>query len=65
MDALYAAPNAQALRALRALDFHALVGRRKGQYAIRLDGFHRLIVTFQDRTMTVVRVEEVSKHYED
>ena len=26
---------------------------------------YRLIVTFQDRAMTVVQVEEVSKHYDD
>ena len=65
VDALYAAPDAQAIRALRSLVLHALGGGRKGQHAIRLDGFYRLIVVFENWTMTVVRIEEVSKQYDD
>ena len=65
IDTLYAAENAQTLRALQALRFHALTGQRKGQYALDLGPAYGLIVTFQDRAMTVVRVEEVSKHYDD
>lgn len=65
VDALLAAGDAQTLRALRSLDFHALTGERKGEYALRLDGFYRLIVSFLDKGMTIVRVEEVSKHYGD
>lgn len=65
VDALYAAPDARALRALRSLDLHALKGDREGQYALRLDDFYRLIVKFEDRAMTLVSVEEVSKHYGD
>lgn len=65
VDLLHAVEDAQRLREFRSIDFHALTGDRKGQYALRLDGFYRLIVTFQDRRMTVVQVEEVSKHYGD
>lgn len=65
IDLLYAVQDAQALREFRSVDFHALTGDRKGQYALRLDGFYRLIVTFHDRRMSVVQVEEVSKHYGD
>jgi len=65
VDALYAAESAQDLYALAALRFHPLKGDRAGQYAIWLTEFMRLIVTFKDRAMTVVQVEEVSKHYGD
>ena len=65
IDTLYAAENAQTLRALQSLRFHALTGQRRGQYALDLGPAYRLIVTFQDRAMTVVQVEEVSKHYDD
>jgi toxin HigB-1 len=65
IDTLYAAENGQTLRALQSLRFHALSGRRKGQYAVDLGPAYRLILTFQDSAMTVVQVEEVSKHYDD
>ncbi len=65
IDTLYAAENAQTLRALQSLRFHALAGQRRGRYAVDLGPAYRLILTFQDRAMTVVQVEEVSKHYED
>lgn len=65
VDILYAAPDAQALRALRSLDFHALKGDRQGQYSMRIDNVYRLIVTFENQPMTVVSVEEVTKHYGD
>ena len=65
IDTLYAAESAQTLRALQSLRFHALTGQRRGQYALDLGPAYRLIVTFQDRAMTVAQVEEVSKHYDD
>jgi toxin HigB-1 len=65
IDTLHAAENAQTLRALQSLRFHALTGQRKGQYAVDLGPAYRLILAFQDKAMTVVRVEEVSKHYDD
>ena len=57
--------SASDLERLAPLEFHPLKGERAGQYAIRLTGFMRLIIRFQDRAMTIVRVEEVSKHYGD
>jgi proteic killer suppression protein len=65
IDTHYAVENAQTIRALQSLRFHALTGQRKGQYAVDLGPAYRLILTFQDRAMTVVQVEEVSKHYDD
>ena len=32
---------------------------------MNLDGFWRLVVTFQRKEMKAVCVEEVSKHYDD
>lgn len=65
VNALHAASDARVLFALRSLGLHPLKGERKGQHAMRLDGFWRLIVAFQDEALKVVRVEEVSKHYGD
>src|SRR4051794_5601684 len=65
VSTLYAAKDMRDLFALRALDLHPLKGERKGQYAIRLGERERLIVTFADMDLTVVRVEEVSRHYGD
>lgn len=64
INVLMASDSAQDLFTLPELKFHPLGGDRKGQYAIRLDGAWRLIVTFTNRAMTAVRVEEVSDHYD-
>ena len=47
------------------LKCHPLKGDRKGQYAISVTGFYRLIFTLQGERVDVVLVEEVSKHYDD
>jgi plasmid maintenance system killer protein len=65
INTLYAARDIRDLFALRALDMHPLKGERKGQYSIRLGDRERLIVTFAGEDLTIVRVEEVSKHYGD
>ncbi len=65
VDTLYAAKGAKDLFALRALDLHPLKGKRQGQHALRLDDAWRMLVRFDDKGMTVVTVEEVSKHYGD
>ncbi len=46
------------------LRFQPLKGRMQGRYAIMLDGFWRLILSF-DKADQRVCVEEVSKHYDD
>lgn len=63
INVLQAAMSVDELRHLPGLRFHALSGNREGQYAVNLDGFHRLILTLQGTEMQVLRVEEVSKHY--
>lgn len=62
---LQAARSVTELYAMAALHFHPLKGSRAGQYAMSLGDRWRLIVTVRDDAMTMVRVEEVSKHYGD
>lgn len=65
VDALYAAETARDLFALRALRLHPLKGDRQGQHAIRLDDAWRMVVRFDGERLTIVTVQEVSKHYGD
>ncbi len=53
------------LYAIPTLKFHPLVGKRKGEYAITLTGFYRLIITNDGEIFDIARIEEVSKHYGD
>jgi len=53
------------LKALPGLRCHELSGNRRGQYAVNLTGFYRLIFTLVDDRIDVIRIEEVSKHYGD
>ncbi len=53
------------LMALPGLRCHELKGNRRGQYAMNLTGFYRLIFTIEGETLNIVRIEEVSKHYDD
>jgi len=50
---------------MQVLRCHALTGNRKGQYAINLTGFSRLIFTMKQNSLSIIRIEEVSKHYDD
>jgi proteic killer suppression protein len=50
---------------LPGLRCHELKGNRKGQYAIKLNGFYRLIFTITDKKLEIACIEEVSKHYDD
>ena len=65
INTLWAARNGRDLFNLKALDMHPLKGERRGQHSIRLGDRERLIVAFEDDAWTIVRVEEVSKHYGD
>ncbi len=47
------------------LKFHPLTGNRKGEFAISLTGFYRLIITNDGDTFDIAKIEEVSKHYDD
>jgi toxin HigB-1 len=57
--------NLEELVKLPSLRCHPLKGKRVGQYAINLNGFYRLIFTLTGKTLEIVRIEEVSKHYDD
>ena len=50
---------------LPGLNCHPLKGNRKGQYAIKLTGFYRLIFTVEGETLNIAMIEEVSKHYDN
>jgi proteic killer suppression protein len=51
------------LKKLPALRCHELKGKRKGQFAINLTGFYRLIFKVQGNQLEIALIEEVSKHY--
>jgi toxin HigB-1 len=65
INRLQASQTANDLRSFPELRLHPLTGDRKGQWALNLDSAWRLIVVFLDQGMKVVRVDEVSDHYED
>lgn len=53
------------LMSLPGLRCHALKGARKGEYAINLSGYYRLIFKLTGEQLEIVMIEEVSKHYGD
>jgi proteic killer suppression protein len=53
------------VKTLPGLDCHPLKGDRKGQWAVKLSGFYRLIFTVSGNALNLARIEEVSKHYDD
>lgn len=62
---LKAAKAADDLYKVVALRFHPLKGARHGQHSMTLVDRWRMVVTFRDDALTVVRIEEVSAHYGD
>lgn len=65
INLIKAASDLDTLKNLPGLRCHPLHGDREGQWAATLSGRSRLIFTFSDSAMTIVRIEEVSKHYDD
>jgi proteic killer suppression protein len=65
VNTLKAARNFNELYTLPGLNFHPLKGNRKGEYAIKLTGFWRLIITNDGGTFDIAKIEEVSDHYGD
>lgn len=65
VEILKAARDIQELQSIRPLRLHPLQADRAGTWAIDLTGFYRLIVTFYGDALKIVRIEEVSKHYDD
>lgn len=64
INILKSSRSVEDLHRIEALRFHELKGQRAGEYAIWLGRRERLIVTFRNEAMTVVRIEEVTvDHY--
>ena len=59
------AASLEELARLPALRYHPLKGDRAGDHAVKLTGFMRLIFSLKGDALTIVRIEEVSKHYDD
>ena len=53
------------LKSIRSLRCHPLKGNRKGEWSITLTGFYRLIFTLHGDNLEIVKIEEVSKHYDE
>lgn len=62
---IQSAPDLAALMKAPGLHCHPLTGDRAGEWSVTLIDRVRLIFTFEDDTMTIVQIEEVSKHYDD
>jgi len=65
INIIKSAKNLDAVKKLPGLRCHPLKGDRKGQYAVNLTGFYRLIFTVEGDKLSVAMIEEVSKHYDD
>jgi len=65
INILKAAHNLVELMPMPGLNCHPLKGDRKGQFAVSLTRRVRLIFTHESGACELVRVEEVSKHYDD
>lgn len=65
VNLLKQARNLDEVKALPGLNCHPLKGDRKGQWAVNLSGFYRLIFTVSGSALNLACIEEVSKHYDD
>ncbi len=65
INIIKAARDMHELQQIAVLRCHPLTGDRAGQWAIRLTGFYRLIVTLDGEHLEIAMIEEVSKHYGD
>jgi len=65
VNLLKQAMNLDEVKGLPGLNCHPLKGGRKGQWAVKLSGFYRLIFTVSGNALDLARIEEVSKHYDD
>lgn len=65
VNILKSAKSFEELYQIPTLKFHPLTGNRKGEYAIKLTGFYRLIITNDGDVFDIAKIEEVSKHYGD
>ncbi|WP_320035505.1 type II toxin-antitoxin system RelE/ParE family toxin [Halarcobacter sp.] len=63
INTLKATKSFDELYKIPTLKFHPLSGNRKGEYAISLTGYWRLIITNNGDTFDIAKIEEVSDHY--
>jgi len=59
------AQSIEELQLFPGLNCHKLSGVRMGQWAIKLTQRYRLIFTLEGEELNIVRIEEVSNHYDD
>jgi len=65
IDIMKQVKNINELCQLPALKCHPLKQDRKGQWAVRLTDYYRLIFTLEGDKLEIARIEEVSRHYEN
>ncbi len=65
VNLIKAAKDLDEVMSLPGLRCHPLKGNRKGQYAVKLTSFYRLIFTVDGDCLDIALIEEVSKHYDD
>ncbi len=65
INIIKSAKDIKVLTSLPGLKCHELKGDRRGEWAINLTGFWRLIFTLIGEQLEIVCIEEVSKHYGD
>jgi proteic killer suppression protein len=65
VNVLKHARSAEDLYRISPLAFHPLKGSKRGLYALTVVDRWRMVVSFTDPKMTIVRIEEVSAHYGD
>ncbi|TMS94092.1 plasmid maintenance system killer [Pseudoalteromonas sp. S201] len=65
INLIKAAKDLDEVKKLPGLRCHPLKGDRKGQFAVNLTGFYRLIFTVEGDKLSIAMIEEVSKHYDD
>ncbi|MEA3315478.1 MAG: type II toxin-antitoxin system RelE/ParE family toxin [Campylobacterota bacterium] len=65
INILKSAKSFDELYQIPQLKFHPLSGNRKGEFAISLTGFYRLIITNDGDSFDIAKIEKLSKHYDD
>ena len=65
INTLKSAKSFDDLYKIPTLKFHPLTGNRKGEFAISLTGYWRLIITNNGDAFDIAKIEEVSDHYGD
>lgn len=65
INILKSAKSFDELYKIPSLKFHPLSGDRKGEYAMSLTGYWRLIITKNGDVFDIAKIEEVSDHYGD